>query len=261
MQEFQEDENYKRIIKIQKLSNLVGCAKKFEASKIELLLFVVNIVLIILCIMNILIVQWKGYDKSIYTLRIFILVFYLFSLVCLCYNKIFRKAKKLHIGIIYYIAFYCSIINVGLAAINFLFLLITLIISANKIKKSKEKKYIYNSILVIDIFSLLIIIAKFFLWYSEFLRIYAKTNDSLKEFIDAKITYYQTQNQKIVNVELSEKVPNSNNKNHFQKVNNKSIENETMNDNKMEIDTEKEMREKNKDKKEEKEDTFSLDTK
>ena len=56
---------YKKIIRIQKLSKVVGCLQKFEAKKIELLLLVVIIVLIILCLMNVLVIPWKILNKSL----------------------------------------------------------------------------------------------------------------------------------------------------------------------------------------------------
>ena len=58
-------EGYQKVKKIQKLSNLVGCLKKFYAKRIELLLLVIHIVLIILCIMNLLITPYKIVKKSL----------------------------------------------------------------------------------------------------------------------------------------------------------------------------------------------------
>ena len=122
----------------------------------------------------------------------------------------------------------------------FLYLLISCIIVVIKVKEYKEKKYDYKSILIIDIVSLIIFIAKFCLWYSEFLRVYAKTDENLKEYIDSKIRFYQSQNQKVVNV-LKDDTSNTNkdNNNNFEKMKGKSLDDDTISNNKMEINSEK----------------------
>ena len=38
----------------------------------------------------------------------------------------------------------------------------------------------------------------------EFLIIYAKTNESIKEYVESNIRFFQSQNQKVVNVELND---------------------------------------------------------
>lgn len=75
-----------------------------------------------------------------------------------------------------------------------------------------EKKYDYKSILVIDIFALLILIAMFFLWYAEILNVYTKIKfkETLKEYIDAKIRFYLNQNSKIVTIEQGGKTDGNN---------------------------------------------------
>ena len=79
----------------------------------------------------------------------------------------------------------------------------------------------------------------FFLWYSDFLRIYARTDGSLKDFIDAKIRFYQSQNKKVVNVGGEYPNENKNNDiNNFEKIE-KHIEDDVRSSNKMEFNNEK----------------------
>ena len=61
--------------------------------------------------------------------------------------------------------------------------------------------------MLIDIFTILIIIGFFFFWYAEVLLVYSKIkeNESLKEYIEAKKRYFESQNEKVVNVEINEK--------------------------------------------------------
>ena len=103
--------DYQKIIRIQKLSNLVGCMKKFPPGRIELLLLVVHLVVIILSIMNLLIIPWKKVYKELFGLRIVILIFLLISFLCLIYIQIFRKRKKLSLGYYYCIGFFISLIR------------------------------------------------------------------------------------------------------------------------------------------------------
>ena len=253
---------YKKIIRIQKLSKVVGCLQKFEAKKIELLLLVVIIVLIILCLMNVLVIPWKILNKSLFGLRIVILVFLIISLICISYNQIFRKRKKLTFGYYYCISFFSSLINIGLTLINFLFLLISCFVVAHRVKNYQEKRYDYKSILVIDIFSLIIFISKFFLWYSEFLRVYAKTDGNLKDFIESKIRFYQSQNQKIVNVQINNDVGSVNKPNDkdFAKIKGKSIDDDVISNNKM-INSEKQFHNINNSGSKKDDDISSVDTK
>jgi len=241
MEENQEDQGYQKIVKIQKLSKLVGCSKKCLPTNIEILLFVVNMVIIILCLMNILIFEWNKYYKGMYRLKLVIFIFLLFSVVCLFYNMILRRKKRLHSGYVYFVAFYGSLLNIGLTALNFLFIFIACIAGGKKVKGMENKNYVYKSLLVLDIFSMLLLIAKFFLWYSEFLLIYAKTYDTLKEHIEAKMKYYQSQNQKVVNIELNDEM-RRNNPNDIDKVKSQKIDNDIPKDIKSDADTEKEMR-------------------
>ena len=237
--------DYIKIKKIKKLSNLVGCLKKFHSKRIELLLLVIHIVLIILCVMNLLIIPYNIVKKSLLGLRIVILIFFIISLISLILIQIFRKRKKISYGVYYYIGYFGNLISLGLCLINFLFILISCIVVTVRLKKYKGKKQDYKSSLVIDIFSLLIVVAKFFLWYYEILLILARTDENLKDFIDAKIRFYQSQNQKVVNVELSvdnsnnSNNTNKNNQNKFEKVKEKSIDDDIISSNKMEINSEK----------------------
>jgi hypothetical protein len=193
----------KKAKKIQKISNLVGCMKRFQAKRIELLLLVVQIVTIILCIMNLLIIPSEVLNNSLKALRIVIIIFFGICLICLIYNQILRKRKILTMGCFYCISFYGSILSLILSIVNFIFILISCILVVNNIKK-QEKVIEHKSILTIDIFSLITDLALIFLWYTEFLIIYAKTNESIKEYVESNIRFFQSQNQKVVNVELND---------------------------------------------------------
>ena len=256
--------DYQKIKRIQKLSNLVGCMKKFSPGRIELLLLVVHFVVIILSIMNLLIIPWKKVYKELFGLRIVILTFLLISLLCLIYIQIFRKRKKLSFGYYYCIGFFGSLISTFfLSIIIFLFTFIACITGAVKIKNYQEKKYEYKSMLVIDIFSIIVLIAQFFLWYSEFLLIYAKADKNLKEYIEEKIRFFQSQNQKVVNVEISDdNNTNTNNKNNIDnnmgKEKEKTVDDDVISTNKIDIN-EKGYTKKNSKKKED--DVSSVDTK
>ena len=150
--------------------------------------------------MNLLIIPWKILNKSLFGLRIVIIIILLISLIFITYNQIARKRKKINVGYYHFVGFFGCLFNIGLTIINFLFLLISCIVVSDGIRKYKEKVYDYKSIIIIDIFSLIFCIPNFFLWYSDFLRIYAKTDGNLKEFIDSKIRFYQSQNKKVVNI-------------------------------------------------------------
>ena len=253
--------DYQKIKRIHKLSNLVGCMKKFSPDRIELLLLIVHLVVIILSIMNLLIIPWKKVYKELFGLRIVILIFLLISFLCLIYIQIFRKRKKLSFGYYYCIGFFGSLISTFfLTIIIFLFSLIACITGAIKIKNYKEKKYEYKSMLIIDIFSLIVLVAQFFLWYSEFLLIYAKADKNLKEHIEDKIKFFQSQNQKVVNVVSDGNNTNTINKNNID--NNfgkeKTADDDVISTNKIDIN-EKGYTKKNSKKKEE--DVSSVDTK
>ena len=198
--------DYQKVKKIQKLSNLVGCMKRMQAKRIELLLLVVHFMIIILCLMNLLITPWSIIRSGLKGLRIVILTFFVISLICVIYNQIVRKKKILTIGYYYCVSFFGSLISQGLIILNFIFLLISCIIVVIEVKSYTAKNYDHKSILIIDIVSLIIIFALYFLWYSVFLLIYAKTDESIKEYVEKKIRYFQAQNQKIVNVKANQEL-------------------------------------------------------
>ena len=230
---------YNKVLKINKLANIVGCLKKCEAKRIELYLLLIHLIIIILCIINLLITPWKILNNSLLVFRIFIISFLVISLGFLSYNQILRKMRKLTHGYYYIIAFFGTLFSIILILIDFLFIIISCFVVVHKIKKYNEVKYDYRSIIIIDVCSLLIIIIMFFLWYSDFLRIYARTDGSLKDFIDAKIRFYQSQNKKVVNVEGEYSNDNKNNDiNNFEKIE-KNIEDDIRSSNKMDFNNEK----------------------
>ena len=205
---------YKKLRKIEKFSSPVGCLKKFNSGKIELFLIILLIMLIILSVMNLLIVPFKDVNiKPIFGLRIVIVTFFAISLVVCSITKICRKKKKLNTGYTYCFGFFGSIGCLSLVPINFLFILISTIITYSKVKNNKiGKRYDHSSILAIDIFSLLIMIVLFFFWYAEVIIVYSRVKDgeSLKEFIDTKKRYFESQSEKVVNVEINEKYGDNN---------------------------------------------------
>ena len=210
-------EEYLKLKKIQRLTNLVGCLKKFPSGKIEIFLISIQLILIILCIMNVLIIPFNELKiKPLFGLRIVIIAFSSFSLIICILNKICRKNKKLNGGYGYCIGLFGSLSSLVLNCIDFLFHFIALIITQNKLKSySGNKKYDSSSILAIDIFSLFVMIIVFFFWYAEIFLVYSKlkNDQSIKEYIDTKIRFYQSQNAKVVNVEINEKYDvNNNNK-------------------------------------------------
>ena len=199
---------YNKLKRIDKFSNVVGCLKKFNSGKIELFLIVLLIIVLILCIMNVLIIPFEPVNiKPIFGLRISIIFFFSVSLVVSSINKICRKRKKLTAGYSYCFGFFCSLACICLVPINFLFTLIATIITYTKVKNYKQKRYDYSSILAIDIFTLLITIILFFFWYAEVIFVYSKVKDgeSLKEYIDNKKRFFESQNNRVVNVEIMEK--------------------------------------------------------
>ena len=196
--------DYQKVKKIQKLSNLVGCMKRIQAKRIELLLLVGHFIIIILCLINLLTIPWSIIRSGLKGLRIVILIFFVISLICVIYNQIVRKKNIITIGYYFCVSFFGSLISQGLIIINFIFLLISCIIVVVEVKGYTLKHYDHKSILIIDIVSLIIIFVLFFLWYSAFLLIYAKTDDSIKVYVEKKLRYFQAQNQKIVNVDLNE---------------------------------------------------------
>ncbi len=204
-------EEYFKIKKIQKLSNLIGCLKRFPSGKIELFLIAIEIIILILCIMNVLIIPFQELKmKPLYGLRIVVISFSSISLIISIFNKIFRKKNKLTGGYFYCIAFFGSLGSIGLNCLNFLFIFIALIITQTKFKNYKgNKSYDSNSILALDIISLIILIILFFFWYAEVFLVYSKikNDQSLKELIESKIAFYQSQNAKIVNIEMGGKFP------------------------------------------------------
>lgn len=52
-------EDYNKTMRIKRLSNFVGCLKKFQSGNISLLLIIVHFITIILCVMNLFIIPWK----------------------------------------------------------------------------------------------------------------------------------------------------------------------------------------------------------
>ena len=200
---------YQKLKRIQKFSNLVGCFKRFQCGRLELFLIVLHIIIILLCIMNILIIPHKELKiNSLFGLRIFIIAILALSLIICTLNKIFRSKKKFNSKSVFLIGFFGSLAALGFVPINFLFILISTIITNVKANNYKgDKRFDSSSMLAIDIFTILIIIGFFFFWYAEVLLVYSKIkeNESLKEYIDAKKRYFESQNEKVVNVEINEK--------------------------------------------------------
>lgn len=232
---------YRKYKQIERLSCLVGYLNKFSSSNIEIILISIHLIAIILCIMNIFIIPWNILKKALFCLRITILTFLIVSIVCVFFNFITRKIKKLYFGD-FFIAFFSSLFAIGLILLDFLFILITLIIIYTKVKNYTEKKYDHKSILAIDIISLLIIIPILFLWYSDILNVYAKinSNECLKEYLDAQMKFYTSQNAKIINVDQgvkSNENVNTNEANTGKKNNNE--EEDIISSNNFEINTNK----------------------
>ena len=66
----------------------------------------------------------------------------------------------------------------------------------------------FNSILTIEICTLIILIIEFFLWYYEIIVVYGvvKYDESIKEFVERKLKFIQSQNEKVVNIKLSSQI-------------------------------------------------------
>ena len=229
--------DYQKVKKIQKLSNLVGCMIRVQPQKLELLLLLSHIVIIILSIMNLLIIPWKIVNNEIKILRIVIVSFFIFSLICVTYNQIERQRQNLTIGYYHCVSFFGSIISQILIIINFILLMISCILVTLKVKIYLEKIYDHKSILIIDIFSIIIVIAMIFLWYYIFLTIYAKTYESLNEYIETKMRFILSQNQKVVNIDFVDdnNMGDKKNMKNFKNIKNYSVDDEIMSANKVEI--------------------------
>ena len=198
-------EDYLKVKRIQKLSCLVSCLNRFSSQNIEIILISIHLIIIILCVMNLFIIPWEEIVKSLWNLRLVIIIFLAISLLFIILTLIFQKQKKLKTNGFYYISFFGSLFSCLLIILDFLFIFISLIIVYRKIKKN-ETKTNYTSVLTIDIFTLLIFIPIFFFWYAVILNIYARINsdESLKDYIESKIRFFMSQNAKIVNVELGQ---------------------------------------------------------
>ena len=202
-------EDYNKTMRIKRLSNFVGCLKKFQSGNISLLLIIVHFITIILCVMNLFIIPWKNIETSLLVLRIIVLVFLGIELISISFNMIFSKRQKLGEKIFFCIGFYGSIISIISIVLNFIFILISVISVSVKIKASGQKTNAeYNSILTIEIGSLIIFLIEFFLWYYEIIVVYGvvKYDESIKEFVERKLKFLQSQNEKVVNVELGSKI-------------------------------------------------------
>ena len=202
-------EDYNKTMRIKRLSNFVGCLKKFQSGNISLLLIIVHFITIILCVMNLFIIPWKNIETSLLVLRIIVLVFLGIELISISFDMIFSKRQKLGEKFFFCIGFYGSIISIVTIVLNFIFILISVISICVRIKKSGQKTTVeFNSILTIEIGSLLILLIEFFLWYYEIIVVYGvvKYDESIKEFVERKLKFLQSQNEKVVNVELGSKI-------------------------------------------------------
>ena len=202
-------EDYNKTMRIKRLSNFVGCLKKFQSGNISLLLIIVHFITIILCVMNLFIIPWRKVRTFLLVLRIIVLVFLGIELISISFNMIFSKRQKLGEKIFFCIGFYGSIISIISIVLNFIFILISVISVTVKIKASGQKTNVeFNSILTIEIGSLIIFLIEFFLWYYEIIVVYGvvKYDESIKEFVERKLKFLQSQNEKVVNVELGSKI-------------------------------------------------------
>ena len=249
--------DFEKFQRIKKLSKIVCCFKGFRAKVIEILLLVLHFIIIILCLINIYISK-DVINDYLFGLRIVIFCFFGASFFCLIYNQILRLKRKLYIGFFYCFGFFGTLFSMLLIILNFFFIIILFCTSIINLQK--------KSILIIDICSVLPIILMIFLWFSEFLRVYAKTDGALKDYIEAKTIFYQTQNQKEVNIELGEvnstefkknKI-NDNTMQNFNKIERKNGDDEIISDIKMEINNEKQINDIKNNKKDE---ISSVDTK
>ena len=197
--------DYEKIQKVNKFSNFVGCLKRFNSGRVSLLILIIHFILIVLSFMNMFIIPWPMIKHSLFVLRVIILSLLGVSLICINYNIIIRKRKKLKLGCYYCFGIFGSILSTILIVIVFILIIISIIIIGKQVKTIElSKRRDYNSIIAIDIFSLVNVLGVFFLWYYEILTVYTKINydESLKEFIDEKTSIYHSQNAKIVTVEI-----------------------------------------------------------
>ena len=202
-------EDYNKTMRIKRLSNFVGCLKKFQSGNISLLLIIVHFITIILCVMNLFIIPWRKVRTFLLVLRIIVLVFLGIELISISFNMIFSKRQKLGEKIFFCIGFYGSIISIISIVLNFIFILISVISVTVKIKASGQKTNVeFNSILTIEIGSLIIFLIEFFLWYYEIIVVYGvvKYDESIKEFVERKLKFIQSQNEKVVNIKLSSQI-------------------------------------------------------
>ena len=196
---------YEKIRKVNKLSNCVGCLKRFNSGRVSLLILIIHFILIVLSFMNLFIVPWPMIKHTLLVLRIIILSLLGVSFICINYNIIIRKRKKLKLGGYYCFGIFGSILSIILIVIVFILIIISIVIISKQAKTIElSKRRDYNSIIAIDIFSLVNLLGVFFLWYYEILTVCTKINydESLKEYIDEKTSIYHSQNAKIVNVEI-----------------------------------------------------------
>ena len=232
---------YEKIKKVKKLSNFVGCLKRFNSGRVSLLILIIHFILIILSFMNLFIVPWSMIKHSLLVMRIIILSLLGVSLICISYNMIIRKRKKLKVRGYYCFGIFGSILSTILIVLVFILILISIIVIAKQVKKIElKKRRDYNSIIAIDIFSLVNLLAVFFLWYYEILTVYTKINydESIKEYIDEKTLIYNSQNAKIVNVEIG----SNNDENDANRGDTQAKhleEEETISNNKIELSSEK----------------------
>jgi hypothetical protein len=232
--------DYNKTMKIKRLSNFVGCLKKFQSGNISLLLIIVHFITIILCVMNLFIIPWKRVATFLLILRIIVLVFLGIELISISFNMIFRKKQKLEGKYFFCIGFYGSIISIISIVLNFIFILISVIRVSVKISKSGEKTTAeFNSILTIEICSLITLLIEFFLWYYEIIVVYGvvKYDESIKEFVERKLKFLQSQNEKVVNVELGSKIHD--NMTNSRDIPPKHLDEESISNNRIELSQDK----------------------
>ena len=199
------DQEYKKITKVKKLSKIVGWLNKFQAKRLEILLIIIHLFQILLNIINLLLIPWSILKTYLKAFRIIILLLILYSLLIVSLNKILRNRKKIHDGFFYKIALNNSYVSICFIIFSFLFTIIFSLVTINEINNYKEKNYNTHSILLVDVFIALVHIIIFFFWYAEILRIMVKTDAALNLFLEAKARNIESQNKKVVNVEMKNK--------------------------------------------------------
>ena len=199
------EEEYKKIMRVKKLSKIVGWLNKFQARRLEVLLIIGHLIQILLNIINLLIIPWNVLKTYLKGFRIFILCLILYSLLIISFNKIFRNRKKIHEGNFYKFSLYNSYISICSIVFSFFFTIIFSLVTINEIKNYKKKNFDRHSILLVDVFISIVHIILFFLWYAEILRIMVKTDAALNLFLDARARHIESQNVRVVNVELKNK--------------------------------------------------------